>query len=170
MSLSSLVDIFYIVIKVWSEYLICAGQAGEHWAIFCRACFPRTSCWLKAARPGRSPLPHPPLLHCFTGSFPHICLVKCSVAGPDHFDMDPDPSHAFHFEPDPDPTFHFDTDLDTDIWYGSGSLLFPRGNIHKTVLLIHLTWFSSSVGPQNPTIRLTLLNFPFQWILLCSLE
>ncbi len=36
-----------------------------------------------------------------------ICsLPIASVAGPDHFDTDPDPT--FHFATDP--TFHFDTD------------------------------------------------------------
>jgi hypothetical protein len=49
-----------------------------------------------------------------------------SVADPDPFDTDPDPDPAFQFDPDP------------DVWYGSGSLPFQRGNVPKTVLLIHL--------------------------------
>jgi hypothetical protein len=37
----------------------------------------------------------------------------CSVADPDHFDTDPDPT--FHLDTDLDPTFHFDTDPDPTI-------------------------------------------------------
>jgi hypothetical protein len=37
-------------------------------------------------------------------------IVFNKVAGPDHFDPNPDP--AFHFDTDPPPTFHFYTDPD----------------------------------------------------------
>ncbi len=55
--------------------------------------------------------------------------IKISVADPDPFDVDPDP--AFHFDSDTDLSFHSNTDTDLTGWYGfgSGSLLFQRGNV-----------------------------------------
>jgi hypothetical protein len=65
---------------------------------------------------------------------PYVCGTYNSAADPDHYDTDPD----FYFDTDPDPTCYFDTEPDQTIWHGSGSLWFQRGNVHKTVLLIHL--------------------------------
>jgi hypothetical protein len=70
------------------------------------------------------------------------------VTDPDHFDTDPGPIFHFDIDPDPDPTFHFDTDPDPTMLYGSrsGSLLFQRGYVPKTVIFIHL---NLSVGPPG---------------------
>ncbi len=66
-------------------------------------------------------------------------FVCASVADPDPFDTNPDPDPAFHFDidPDPDPTFKFDLGPDPTVLFGSGSLLFQRGNVPRTVLFIH---------------------------------
>ncbi len=60
------------------------------------------------------------------------------VLDPDHFDPDP----AFQFDMDPDPT----------VLSGSGSLLFQRGNVPKTVLFIHfnLTFLVSRSARTQP--------------------
>ncbi len=39
-----------------------------------------------------------------------IASTAVSVADPDHFDTDPDPT--FYFDTEPDPTFHFGSDPD----------------------------------------------------------
>jgi hypothetical protein len=62
------------------------------------------------------------------------CISTTSVADPGHFDTDPDP--AFHFDTDPDPAFQFDTDPTVDT--KSNPYHFERGNVSKTVILIHL--------------------------------
>jgi hypothetical protein len=57
-----------------------------------------------------------------------FCLslnLLASVADPDPFGTDPDPT--FHFYTDSDPTFYFDPD--PTILYGSGSLVFQKGNV-----------------------------------------
>jgi hypothetical protein len=83
------------------------------------------------------------------------------------FATDPDP--AFHFDTDPDPAFQFDTDPDPTVLCGSGSLLFHRGNVPKSVLLMHLyVIFLVSRTPRTQT-KDTFLNFPIHLILLCSL-
>jgi hypothetical protein len=62
---------------------------------------------------------------------------------------------------DPDP---FDTDLDPTIWYryGSGSLLFQRGYVPKTVLFIHLYLiFLVSRSNRTHTKGILCYIFPF---------
>jgi hypothetical protein len=73
---------------------------------------------------------------------------------------------------DPDHVFHCDTDPDPTVSSGSGSLPFQRGNVHKTVPTFSyiFTSFSLSVGPTGLTQMYSLLNSPFQLILLCSRE
>ncbi len=85
--------------------------------------------------------------------------IEDSVADPEPFDTDPDP--ALHFDTDPDPAFQFYT-------AGSGSSLFQSGNVPKTVLFTRL--YLIFLVQQDPTRSHTLLNFPFQLILLCSLK
>jgi hypothetical protein len=58
--------------------------------------------------------------------YQQINIQMNSVTGTDPFEMDLDP------------LFHFDTDLDLTFLYGSGSLLFQRGNVPKTILFIHI--------------------------------
>ncbi len=57
----------------------------------------------------------------------------------------------------------FETDLDQD----QDPYCFKEVMYLKQYFLYIFTWFSLSLGP---TRRHTLLNFPFQLILLCSLE
>jgi hypothetical protein len=64
----------------------------------------------------------------------HYYWQNCSVTDPDPFDMDPDP--ACHFDMGPDPACQFDPNPDPTA--RSGSLLFQRGNVSKTVFFIHL--------------------------------
>jgi hypothetical protein len=73
---------------------------------------------------------------CHNIKFNVLSPILCSVADPDPFDTDLDP--AFHFDTDLDPAFQFDTDPTVLSGSGSGSLLFQRGNVPKTVLFIHL--------------------------------
>ncbi len=70
------------------------------------------------------------------------------------------------------PAFQFDSEPDPTVWYGSGSgsLSFQRGNVPKTVLFYIFTWFSLSVGPKGPNQKAYFVKFPFQLILLWSLE
>jgi hypothetical protein len=59
--------------------------------------------------------------------------VHISVADPDPCDTDTDPALIWIRS-----CFQFDTDPDPTVGYGSGSLLFQRGNVPKTILFIHL--------------------------------
>jgi hypothetical protein len=81
-------------------------------------------------------------------------FTEFSVADPDPFDTDP----ALHF------------DMDPTVLYGSGSLPFQRGNVPNSTFCTSLIDFPCQYVQQDPTRRHTLLNFPFQLILLWSLE
>jgi hypothetical protein len=86
------------------------------------------------------------IYHCNPGGDinRNLIVIRISVADPDPFDTDPD--HAVQFDMDPDST----------VRYGSGSLQCQRGNVHKTVLFIHL---SLSVGPTEPTQKVFFVKF-----------
>ncbi len=81
-----------------------------------------------------------------------------------------DPDRAFHFDTDPDPAFQFDKDPDPTVWYGSGSLPFPRGSGLKTVLTYtsYLDFFPLSVGPTGSNQKAYLVKFslPVNFIVL----
>ncbi len=68
--------------------------------------------------------------------------------------------------------FSFDTDPDPTVWYWSESLSLPfqRGNVTKTVLFIHLKLIFLVSRSTRTQPGGSLLNFPFQLILLCSLD
>ncbi len=90
--------------------------------------------------------------------------LRPSVADPDLFYMDPDP--PFHIDTDPDPAFQFDTDpglTDTNPDpYRSNEEMYL-----KLYFLYIFTDFPCQYVQQDLHRKYSLLNFPFQLILLC---
>ncbi len=81
-----------------------------------------------------------------------LCLsAKHFFADPGPFDTDPDPGFQFYTDPDP---YRF-----KEVMY-----------LKRYFLYLFLISLVMSIGPTGPTKPYSLLNFPVQLILLCSLE